>query len=79
MKKEEKERLLELENAEKKRKEQNNARTRRYNQNTVDRISFTVPKGKKADIQKAAEKRGLSVNAFLCAAVLDCVNGILSE
>ena len=75
MKKEEKERLIELETAEKKRREQNNARTRRYNENTVDRMAFTVPKGKKAEIQKTAAARGLSVNAFLQSVVLAAIDG----
>lgn len=41
-----------------------------YNRNTVDRLSFTVPKGRKADIVATAAARGLSVNAYLSSVVM---------
>lgn len=45
-----------------------------YNANSVDRINFTVPKGRKKDIQAAAEKRGLSVNAFIQAVIFAAID-----
>lgn len=46
-----------------------------YNANTVDRINFTVPKGRKADISAYAAGLGLSVNAFVSGLVLDTIDG----
>ena len=45
-----------------------------YNQ-SVDRINFTVPRGRKEDIQKYCQTRNTSVNAFLADTVLSIVDG----
>lgn len=74
MRKEEKERLEFLESKEEKRKELKRAREKRYNENTVDRLNITVPRGKKAEIQKAAAARGLSVNAFIQSLILAAID-----
>ena len=36
-----------------------------YNKQAYDRINLTVPKGKKENIQTAAQANGESVNAFI--------------
>lgn len=36
-----------------------------FNKKAYDRINLTVPKGRKAEIQAAAEVRGQSVNGFI--------------
>ncbi len=36
-----------------------------YNKQAYDRINLTVPKGKKEEIQTAAQSNGESVNAFI--------------
>ena len=74
MRKEEKERLEFLESKEEKRKELKRAREKRYNENTVDRLNITVPRGKKAEIQKAAAARGLSVNMFVQSLILAAID-----
>ena len=75
MKKEEKARLEYLEQKEEKRRQQKTEREKRYNQNTVDRMAFTLPKGRKEDVQKAAAARGQSVNAFLQSVVMAAIDG----
>ena len=40
-----------------------------YVRNKYDRINLTVPKGRKAEIQNAAEESGESLNAFVVGAV----------
>lgn len=45
------------------------------NSKIYDRISFTVPAGKKADIEEAARTSGMSLNAFCRDAVLKAVSG----
>lgn len=42
---------------------------RRYNLKTYDRIEFTVPKGKKEELVAAATAEGMSMNAFIKAAL----------
>ena len=61
--------VAELRERERKRYE----RVKRQNDNfnsQIDRITFTVPKGRKADIKEHAEKLGVSVNAFIADLVL---------
>lgn len=41
----------------------------KYNAKTYDRINIAVPKGRKAEIQAAAEKAGESINAYISRAV----------
>lgn len=41
------------------------AANNRYNDKAYDRINIAVPKGKKAQIQSAAQVRGDSINAFI--------------
>ncbi len=42
--------------------------------NTIyDRLNFTVPAGKKTDIEEAAKAAGVSLNAFCRDAVLEAV------
>lgn len=41
----------------------------RYNSKTYDRIAVVVAKGRKAIIQAAAEKAGLSLNAYIAKAI----------
>jgi len=40
-----------------------------YVRNKYDRINITVPKGRKAEIQAAAEKFGESLNSYVCLAI----------
>lgn len=48
--------------------------------NTIyDRINFTVPAGKKADIESAAKAAGVSLNAFCRDAVLEVVEKMLQN
>lgn len=46
------------------------------NNKIYDRISFTVPAGKKAEIEEAAGASGISLNAFCREAVLKAVYGV---
>ena len=39
--------------------------TARYNRKTYERLELRVKKGQKAEIQKAAEKAGKSVNRYI--------------
>ena len=41
----------------------------RYISKTYDRIEFTVPKGSREILKSAAEKRGISANAYLVSAL----------
>lgn len=50
-----------------------------YLANKYDRVNFTVPAGKKADIEAAAKKAGLSVNLFCSSVVLAEVERLLQE
>ena len=43
--------------------------TAKYMKNNYDEIKTRVPKGKKAEIQAAAEKQGESLNAYVIGAV----------
>ncbi|EHQ92111.1 hypothetical protein [Desulfosporosinus youngiae] len=47
---------------------------RKYNEKAYDRIPLTVKKGEKEVIQAFAEKKGLSVNAFVNAAIQEKMN-----
>lgn len=38
---------------------------RKWDENNLDRISIALPKGRKAELQAAARRNGLSVNAYL--------------
>lgn len=44
---------------------------RRWDAANLDRISVALPKGMKATIQDAASKHGLSLNAFIAAAITE--------
>jgi len=39
--------------------------SRKYNEKNYDRLYITVPKGRKEDIKKYAESKGLSLNEFV--------------
>ena len=41
----------------------------RYNSRAYDRIAVVVPKGRKAIIQAAAERAGLSLSAYIVKAI----------
>ncbi|MGN0600359.1 MAG: hypothetical protein ACI4JK_10745 [Oscillospiraceae bacterium] len=43
--------------------------TAKYMKNNYDEIKTRVPKGKKSEIQAAAEKQGESLNAYVIGAV----------
>lgn len=43
--------------------------TAKYMKNNYDEIKTRVPKGRKAEIQAAAEKQGESLNAYVVEAV----------
>ena len=47
-----------------------------YTKTLYDRINITVPKGYKAEIQKAAAAQGMSVNAFCSKLIQDGTNSI---
>lgn len=61
------------------REEKRKARAKRQNDAYLsknDRISFDVPKGRKADIQAYCKSHGgISVNAFVSGLVLDVIDG----
>ena len=44
---------------------------RKWNEENLDRLSISVPKGNKAVIQAAAAAAGLSVNAWVSQAIED--------
>lgn len=43
--------------------------TAKYMKNNYDEIKIRVPKGRKSEIQAAAEKQGESLNAYVAEAV----------
>ena len=48
--------------------------------NTIyDRLNFTVPAGKKAEVEAAAKAAGVSLNAFCRDAVLEAVEKVLQK
>lgn len=42
----------------------------RYNAKAYDRINIAIPKGQKETVQRAADREGLSINAYIIKAVL---------
>lgn len=46
----------------------------RYVSKTYDRLELTVPKGSREILKAAAEKRGVSANAYLAAALTAALN-----
>ena len=42
----------------------------RYNNKAYDRVTMVIPKGRKADLQAAADRAGESVNSYVIKAVL---------
>lgn len=44
---------------------------REYNEKNYDRIGVMVPKGERERIKEAANKKGMSVNAFIVNAIRD--------
>lgn len=51
-------------------REGRNRRNRKYNEETVDRVTFTVPKGKKDVIKARADELGMSVNQYISTTIL---------
>lgn len=48
--------------------------------NTIyDRLNFTVPEGKKSEVEAAAKAAGVSLNAFCRDAVLGAVEKVLTS
>ena len=45
----------------------------RYNEKAYDRIGIVVPKGQKEEIKAAADKKGVSVNRFICDAIAEAM------
>jgi predicted HicB family RNase H-like nuclease len=45
----------------------------KYNNKAYDRIPVTVPKGYKEEIKAAADKKGVSVNRFICDAIAEAM------
>lgn len=43
---------------------------RAFNEQTYDRLAITIPKGRKATVQAAAEREGESINGFTNKALL---------
>lgn len=41
----------------------------KYMKENYDRVNLTMPKGKKEDVQAHATRQGLSVNAYINAAI----------
>lgn len=41
----------------------------KYSAKAYDRINYAVPKGKKEEYKRYAEKEGLSLNAFITEAI----------
>ena len=78
MKLDEKTELEKLRVREEKRKARVKRQNEAYNAKN-DRVSFDVPKGKKDEIRAAAEKQGVSVNAFVSSVVLREAETILSQ
>lgn len=56
-----------------------NRATVKYKRERYDRINLLVKKGQGDRIKAAAEKRGQSVNGFICTAVFDAVREALGE
>lgn len=67
--------LKKLKESDKRLKERYRKQNERNNK-IYDRISFTVPAGKKAEIEEAAGVSGISLNAFCRDAVLKAVYGV---
>ncbi len=50
-----------------------------YLADKYDRLNFTVPAGKKAEVEAAAKAVGVSLNAFCRDAVLEAVEKVLQN
>lgn len=50
-----------------------------YLADKYDRLNFTVPAGKKKDVETAAKTAGVSLNAFCRDAVLEAVGKVLQN
>lgn len=72
---EELERLKKVEEKLKKRYKKQNE----YTNTIYDRLNFTVPAGKKVDVEAAAKAAGVSLNAFCRDAVLEAVEKQLRQ
>ena len=48
--------------------------TKKYDSKAYDQITIRVPKGKKDEIQKAADMVKLSLNAYICKSVEKTLN-----
>ena len=53
--------------------------TNRYIAKSYDRINLTLPKGKKDEIQTAAQAAGKSVNAFISEAIDEKLKGCAQD
>lgn len=51
------------------------AANNKYNAKAYDRINLAVPKGTKDKIKEEADKRGLSINGFICFLIEQELNG----
>ena len=47
------------------------ASKRKYNEKAYDRLTFVVPKGRKAYLQSEAESKGESVSSYITKALFD--------
>jgi hypothetical protein len=50
------------------------ASKRKYNEKAYDRISLSVPKGKKDEFKKVAEQKGMSLNGMILEALEKFIN-----
>ena len=67
---EELQRLQEIERKQKERYRKQNEHTNKL----YDRISFTIPKGRKEDIERVAKENGITLNKFVSEIVLGILN-----
>lgn len=50
-----------------------------FNKSNYDRIAFNVPKGKKAEMKKVADEKGISINQLIINALEECYKLDLSK
>ena len=56
-------------------KKKRNERQNTWQKENTDRINFTMPKGRKAEIQRSAQSKGISSSEWINSAIVEKMNG----
>ena len=56
-------------------KKKRNERQNTWQKENTDRINFTMPKGRKAEIQRSAQSKGISASEWINEAIVEKMHG----